>query len=78
MNYRGVNRYSGPCGACGNRVARRAGHLYREGRTHVVFHLACKDAGEARVMTVRTSGGTFTRNTRGRCIDSPACGCCTI
>jgi hypothetical protein len=24
------------------------------------------------------SGATFYRNARGRCIDAPCCGCCTI
>jgi transposase-like protein len=27
---------------------------------------------------IRTSGGTFYRNKRGRCEDAPCCGCCTI
>lgn len=27
---------------------------------------------------VRTSGGTFYRNARGRCEDAPCCGCCTF
>jgi hypothetical protein len=26
---------------------------------------------------IRTSGGTFTQNSRGRCEDAPCCGCCT-
>lgn len=36
-------------------------------------------SNRARVNTVRfSSGATFTRNARGRCIDAPCCGCCTI
>lgn len=31
----------------------------------------------SRVTVVRTSGGTFYQNARGRCEDAPACGCCT-
>jgi hypothetical protein len=27
---------------------------------------------------IRTSGGVFYRNKRGRCEDAPCCGCCTI
>jgi hypothetical protein len=27
---------------------------------------------------IRTSGGTFYRNKRGRCEDAPCCGCCTF
>lgn len=35
--------------------------------------------GPPAVTTVRfSSGATFTRNSRGRCIDAPCCGCCTI
>lgn len=30
------------------------------------------------VITIRTSGGEFYRNARGRCEDAPCCGCCTI
>ncbi len=26
---------------------------------------------------IRTSGGTFTQNSRGRCEDAPCCGCCS-
>lgn len=26
---------------------------------------------------IRTSGGTWTQNSRGRCEDAPCCGCCT-
>lgn len=32
----------------------------------------------SRVTVVRTSGGTFTQNARGRCEDAPCCGCCNI
>lgn len=35
-------------------------------------------SNSARVTTFRTSSGwTGTRNSRGRCIDAPCCGCCT-
>ncbi len=78
MVYHGVNRYPGDCGTCGKRVARNAGSLWRAGRRYVAYHLACKAAGEARVIEVRTSGGTFIQNSRGRCEDAPCCGCCTI
>jgi hypothetical protein len=30
------------------------------------------------VVSIRTSGGSFTRNANGRCEDAPCCGCCTI
>ena len=82
MQYRGVNRYRGDCEECKAFVPAKGGTLYRlAGGRHVVYHLACKKLGEgaeARVMTVRTSGGTFIRNSAGRCEDAPCCGCCTI
>lgn len=31
-----------------------------------------------RSIEVRTSGGTFYQNPRGRCEDAPCCGCCTF
>lgn len=71
-----VNKYPGTCGACGGRVAKNAGTLHRVGRRWVVKHLACQDAPG--VITIRTSGGTFTRNARGTCEDAPCCGCCTF
>ena len=30
-----------------------------------------------RVTVYRTSGGVFTRNSRGTCEDAPCCGCCS-
>jgi hypothetical protein len=52
--------------------------LGRKVRGWVVKHLACAEAGAPAVTTIRTSGGTFYRNSRGRCEDAPCCGCCTI
>lgn len=35
-------------------------------------------SNNARVVVTRfAGGGTITRNSRGRCIDAPCCGCCT-
>ena len=40
------------------------------------------EPGDCRVDTVTFNNQgvyrTFTRNARGRCIDAPCCGCCTI
>lgn len=40
------------------------------------------EPGDCRVNTITLNNQgtyrTFTRNTRGRCIDAPCCGCCTI
>ena len=73
-----VNKYKATCDECGSMVPANGGTLERGiGRRWNVYHLTCRD-GEASVMTIRTSGGTFIRNSRGRCEDSPCCGCCTI
>jgi len=82
----GVNRYAGPCSACGARVPARGGVLV-EGprRSWRVFHLTCADDAGAdgapgpRVVETRSGNGpTYTRNIRGRCEDAPCCGCCTF
>lgn len=40
------------------------------------------EPGDCKVNTITLNDQgtyrTFTRNTRGRCIDAPCCGCCTI
>jgi len=68
-----VNRYGGDCEVCGAYVPASGGTLHRVGRVWVVRHLACAD-GQARVVTIRTSGGEFYRNAAGRCEDAPCCG----
>jgi hypothetical protein len=78
-----VNRYAGACGTCGGEVPANGGviearRLGPKVRGWVVRHTACAEAGEPAVMTIRTAGGTFIRNARGRCEDAPCCGCCTI
>jgi hypothetical protein len=80
-----LNKYPGRCAKCGANVAAGAGTLQRaRGGGWSVLHVDCHAAsssparGAVRVNTIRTSGGTFTRNIRGRCEDAPCCGCCTI
>lgn len=73
-----VNRYPSVCYLCGGAVPAKGGALIRHGRAWLVAHLACRDAGEAAVETVRLADGvTLIRNSRGRCEDAPCCGCCT-
>ena len=71
-------KYPGKCRDCGNRFPAGAEiewHGRRRGSS-------CPDCagqdGRTRVHTFTTSGGTFYRNARGKCIDAPCCGCCTI
>lgn len=72
------NRYAGPCSSCGAEVPVNGGELRKVGRRWRLRHLACAERGGPAVSTsFRTSGGTFYRNSRGRCEDAPCCGCCT-
>lgn len=58
-----INKYPGTCNGCGQDVPARSGVTYRVGRTWIV---RCPDCAP----------DTSTASPRGRCIDSPACGCC--
>lgn len=42
-------------------------------------YITCED-DDVHTITLNDQGRyrTFTRNARGRCIDAPCCGCCTI
>jgi hypothetical protein len=71
-----VNKFRAPCAVCGNEVPANGGNLDRSGRRWIVRHLAC--AKGPAVIEIRTSGGSFIRNAKGRCEDAPCCGCCTI
>lgn len=79
-----VNRYPGTCPYCHGYVAKSAGVLVergvkgRKGGRWAPAHIACASGQTPQVSVIRTSGGTFTRNVKGRCIDAPCCGCCTI
>jgi hypothetical protein len=67
-------RYPGTCRGCRKRIT--PGDLIVHIRRGASYHVDC--SGEKQVNTIRTSGGTFYRNARGRCEDAPCCGCCTI
>ena len=73
-----VNRYAGRCCECGGQVAAKAGVVVPRGGAWRISHLACHKEGSGSVMTVRIGGNEYIRNTNGRCIDAPCCGCCTI
>ena len=72
-----VNKYPAPCCYCGNLVPVNGGKVWKRGRKWVCAHLACKQTSSAEVVCIRTSTGSFTQNSRGRCIDAPCCGCCS-
>ena len=71
-----TNRYKGYCAGCGQKVVAHGGTLKKVNGVWEVRHLSCEDGNGVDVIT--TSGGTFTRNSNGRCEDAPCCGCCTI
>jgi hypothetical protein len=66
-------KYAGICSTTGRPFS--AGDL-------IDYHKAKKRAvlvAENKPIEIRfASGATFYRNARGRCIDAPCCGCCTI
>jgi hypothetical protein len=72
-----VNKYAGTCSVCGAEVPANGGQVTRRGRRWTVTHLACA-AGRPSVTTFVIGGKSYTRNSKGRCIDAPCCGCCTI
>lgn len=66
-------KYAGRCAATGKPF--NAGDLidYNKAKKRAVL------VAENKPIEIRfASGATFYRNARGRCIDAPCCGCCTI
>ena len=66
-------KYAGRCAATGKPFS--AGDLidYNKAKKRAVL------VAENKPIEIRfASGDTFYRNARGRCIDAPCCGCCTI
>ena len=66
-------KYAGRCALTGRPF--NAGDLidYDKARKRAVL------VAENKPIEIRfSSGATFYRNARGRCIDAPCCGCCTI
>lgn len=66
-------KYPGTCAATGRQF--NAGDLidYNKAKKRAVL------VAENKPIEIRfASGATFYRNARGRCIDAPCCGCCTI
>jgi len=74
-----TNRYPASCAECGARVARRAGIIKKEGGKWKVYHLACHEEREPRVVETYfpSTGNYYYQNSRGKCIDAPCCGCCS-
>jgi ribosomal protein L27 len=69
-------KYAGFCSATGARIL--AGDVIQWQRGRAV--LLKRKAVRVDTLTLFGENGAkeFYRNTRGRCIDAPCCGCCTI
>jgi len=68
-----IARYSGKCAATGRPF--NVGDLidYNKAKKRAVL------IAENKAIEIKfANGDTFYRNARGRCIDAPCCGCCTI
>ena len=74
-----VNRYAGRCVACGTYVPAGEGTAtkWRGDKRYQLTCTACTSTPEQHV-TVFSSGHRQYTNARGRCIDAPCCGCCTV
>lgn len=69
-------KYNGLCAATGARIL--AGDLidYKRGRAVLIerrSHIV-----EAVTLNGERGAKTYYQNARGRCIDAPCCGCCTL
>jgi len=70
-----VNQTTTECVLCECEIPPLGGNDYGTGFAHPVCITAARQGKkDKQVMQIRTSGGTFTRNKRGRCIDAPCCG----
>lgn len=67
-------RYSGTCCRTGERIVPGDTiRMHGRGRTELI-----QRTGGTSVDVVRIGHNKYFRNMRGRCIDAPCCGCCTI
>ena len=76
-----VAKYAGKCVVTGAAIRPGDTITYSKGAGSTLVSRAAQGApAEGRYISdvIRTSGGTFYRNKRGRCEDAPCCGCCTI
>lgn len=67
-------RRADTCGDCGKSIA--AGTTINYGGPGAVTHEACKPMDAPRRTARRSGRYGYTSSGRGRCEDSPCCGCC--
>jgi hypothetical protein len=77
-------RYRGTCASCGESFGPGTPIEYdrKAPKRQRARHADCSAGAQVnrtadRIITIRTSGGEFYQNSRGRCEDAPCCGCCT-
>ena len=71
-------RYAGACAVTGARINVGDTICYSSATKKAVLVSSVAETGAYISDVIRTSGGTFHRNKRGRCEDAPCCGCCDI
>ena len=69
-------KYAGRCSRTGAPI--RAGDEIVYDTTTRTAWITCEDDIDTITLNDQGQYRTFTRNARGRCIDAPCCGCCTI
>lgn len=74
-------KFKGICASTGRAInpGDRCTYDYRTGKMRLLDELRSQpETGRYISDVVRIGGKEFYRNKRGRCIDAPCCGCCTI
>jgi hypothetical protein len=69
-------RYPGMCASTGARIL--AGDLIQWSKGRTVLLERRRTAVDTITLTGEHGPRDYYRNARGRCIDAPCCGCCTI
>lgn len=68
-------RFPGACRGCDNPIV--PGDLIVFVRKGKSYHVDCTGTKDIVTTYFPSTGNTVYRNAKGRCIDSPCCGCCS-
>jgi hypothetical protein len=69
-------KYTGTCAATGARIL--AGDLIQWSKGRTVLLDRRRTAVDTITLYGENGPNTYYQNARGRCIDAPCCGCCTL
>jgi hypothetical protein len=69
-------KYTGTCAATGARIL--AGDVIQWSKGRAVLLERRRTAVDTITLYGENGPNTYYQNARGRCIDAPCCGCCTI